>query len=64
MGPLGFPETSVENYHSTLRNIPEGRRSEQPGIVRIKFLYTKDQVVKVYMWHGDNKLPELDAVEM
>jgi hypothetical protein len=27
MGPIGFPETSVQNYHSTLRNIPEERRS-------------------------------------
>jgi hypothetical protein len=23
MGPICCPETSVENYHSTLRNIPE-----------------------------------------
>jgi hypothetical protein len=28
MGPIGFTETSVENYHSTLRNIPEERRSQ------------------------------------
>ena len=27
MGPIGCPETSVRNYHSTLRNIPEERRS-------------------------------------
>jgi len=27
MGPLNCPETSVRNYHSTLRHIPEGRRS-------------------------------------
>jgi len=27
MGPIGCPETSVTNYHSTLRNIPEERRS-------------------------------------
>jgi hypothetical protein len=26
MGPIGCPETSVQNYHSTLRNIPEERR--------------------------------------
>jgi hypothetical protein len=24
MGTTGCPETSVQNYHSTLRNIPEG----------------------------------------
>lgn len=28
MGPAGFTETSVRNYHSTLRIIPEGCRSE------------------------------------
>jgi hypothetical protein len=27
MGPIGCPETSVRNYHSTLSNIPEERRS-------------------------------------
>ena len=27
MGPIGCPEPSVQNYHSTLRNIPEERRS-------------------------------------
>jgi len=27
MWPLDCPETSVRNYHSTLRNIPEERRS-------------------------------------
>ena len=27
MGPIGCPETSVTNYHHTLRNIPEERRS-------------------------------------
>ena len=25
MGPIGFPETSVRNYHSTLRKIPKER---------------------------------------
>jgi hypothetical protein len=25
-GPIGYPETSGQNYHSTLRNIPEERR--------------------------------------
>jgi len=27
MGPLGCPETSVNNYHSMMRNVPEERRS-------------------------------------
>jgi hypothetical protein len=26
MGPIGCPETSVQNYHSTLRDIPEDSR--------------------------------------
>ena len=30
MGPIGCPETSVKYYHSTLRNIPEERRSHEP----------------------------------
>ena len=29
MGPIRRPETSVKDYHSTLRNIPEERRSHQ-----------------------------------
>jgi hypothetical protein len=28
MGSIGSPETSVHNYHSTLRNIPEERTSQ------------------------------------
>jgi hypothetical protein len=32
MGPTRFPETSVNNYHTTPRNnIPEERRSHQHG---------------------------------
>jgi hypothetical protein len=27
MGPTGYPETSGQNYHSTLRNTPEERIS-------------------------------------
>jgi hypothetical protein len=32
MVPIGCPETSVHNYHSTLRNIPEERRSQMYSI--------------------------------
>ena len=28
IGPVGCPETSVRNYHYTLRNIAEERRSQ------------------------------------
>jgi hypothetical protein len=31
MEPIGFPETSLKNYHSTLRNIPEERRYHLQG---------------------------------
>jgi hypothetical protein len=31
MGPILCPETSVNNYHATPRNIPEERRSHQDG---------------------------------
>jgi hypothetical protein len=27
MGPIGCPETSIRNYHSTLRKTPEERKS-------------------------------------
>jgi hypothetical protein len=29
MGPIGCPETSAQNYHSTLRNIPKQHRSQE-----------------------------------
>ena len=29
MGKVGYPETSVNNYQSTLRNISEERKSQQ-----------------------------------
>ena len=29
MGPIGCPDTSAQNYHSTLRNIPEQHRSQE-----------------------------------
>jgi hypothetical protein len=29
MGPIGCPETSIKDYHTTPRNIPEERRSHQ-----------------------------------
>jgi hypothetical protein len=40
MGPIRCPETSVQDYHSTLRNIPEERRS------RFSSYFT---------WHGRGK---------
>jgi hypothetical protein len=36
MGPTPCPETSVKDYHSTLCNIPEERRSHQHGGASLK----------------------------
>jgi hypothetical protein len=33
IGPIGFPETSVKDYHSALRNIPEERKSKKKGFL-------------------------------
>ena len=39
MGPIRCPETSVNNYHTTPRNIPEERRSYQHrgGSLKLRF---------------------------
>jgi hypothetical protein len=36
MGQMRCPETSVNNYHTTLRNILEGRKSHQYGLGSVK----------------------------
>ena len=33
MGQIACPEPSVQNYHSTLRNIPEERKSQGKNLV-------------------------------
>jgi hypothetical protein len=38
MGPIGCPETSVRNYHYTLRNIPDERWSYWDLLTRQRFL--------------------------
>jgi hypothetical protein len=38
MGPIGYPETSARHYHTTLRNIPDERRS-LTDLIFITFLY-------------------------
>jgi hypothetical protein len=35
MGPISCPETSVKDYHSTVHNIPEDRRSQGRARFRI-----------------------------
>ena len=50
MGPIRCPETSVKDYHSTLRNIPKERRSNQHRggslKLRIFMVLFKDRVSK------------------
>jgi hypothetical protein len=42
MGPIRCPETSVNNYHTTPRNVPEERRS------RLCFYYCLFYFVDMY----------------
>jgi hypothetical protein len=48
MGPKGFPETSVRNYHSMLCNFPEERRgsSASTAEVRNELVFRKSMVEK------------------
>jgi hypothetical protein len=39
MGPICCPETSVRNYHSTLRNIPEECRSLELCVWNVHFVW-------------------------
>jgi len=39
MGPIGCPETSVTNYHSTLRNIPEERPKPEITHLNTRFIF-------------------------
>jgi hypothetical protein len=49
LGPIGCRETSVQNYHSTLRNIPEERRSHQHRGGSLKFLSDMFAVLYCYL---------------
>jgi hypothetical protein len=46
MGPTGCRATSVHDYHSTLRNTPEERRSHQHGGGNLKAFYFSSRVMK------------------
>jgi hypothetical protein len=39
-GPIGCPETSVKDYHSTLRNTQEERRSHNFGYLFLSFRWS------------------------
>jgi pyrrolidone-carboxylate peptidase len=47
MGPTGIPETSVTNYHSTLRNIAEERRPQTVANLGLTSGHTEIQPQKV-----------------
>ena len=49
MGPTGFPETSVVNYQSTLRNIPEEGRYHLPS----RCLMKGNEIVSREIWSRD-----------
>jgi len=53
MGPTGYPETSVTNYSSRLRNIPEERRSLEDIIIHIKRKYIILNAVYLNRWFND-----------
>ena len=56
MGQIGCPETSVSNYHHTLRNITEERRSQQNK--QFTFTYTGKHigaVTKIFQNRTDNR---------
>ena len=44
-GPIGFPETSVTNYQSTLRNIPEWMMTLLYTILHSLYNYMNDLTV-------------------
>jgi hypothetical protein len=46
MGPIRCPETSVNNYHTTPRNIPEERRSHQYRGGKLKSKLNRQRVFK------------------
>jgi hypothetical protein len=50
MGPIGCPETSVQNYHSTLHNIPEERRSHlhRGGSLKTRMFHSSVTVAREF----------------
>jgi hypothetical protein len=51
MGPIGCPETSVTNYESTLRDIPEERRSHLHGGASLKSRKFAFPLLRSYDWY-------------
>jgi hypothetical protein len=56
MGPTRCPETSVNNYHTTPRNIPEERRSQYDGSLGVDYsqFYAEQRPVVAFLESGNN----------
>jgi len=56
MGPIGFPKTSVRNYHYSLRNSPEERGSHLVRAAGLKseklFFFPGADKVKCHVMHN------------
>jgi hypothetical protein len=48
IGPIGCPEASVRNYHSTLHNIPEERN--RGGILKSRIQEDHHRITNSYLW--------------
>jgi hypothetical protein len=56
MGSVGCPEMSVHNYHSMLRNIPEGTRFQNfKFIITLNNLRTVKNVIRLEKQVGKDK---------
>jgi hypothetical protein len=61
MGPIGCPETSVRNYHYSLRNNPEERSSQ---MVTVHFPYLPDlKYIIITKWILVGSLPGAEWLE-
>jgi len=66
MEPIRCPETSVRNYHYTLRNLPEERRFHYFRTLYIQLCYTTTPFGRFLPSSGslDNNLPPLKVGAM
>jgi len=67
MWPTGFPETSVWNYPSRLRNIPEERRSQiAPYVIHKREISQSADFLEIFcdVWNyteqGSRKLKNME----
>ena len=53
MGPVGFPETSIRNYHYSLHNIPEQHSSQHCHVAywtKYKYCCSGDNIIMWYQY--------------